>query len=185
MKEPALTHRSRSPEYALLGFLCQEASYGYDLHRTLITELGEVWHISQSQTYSILKRLESKGLITSTVRKQNKLPAQQLLRITAFGRRCFRDWLAAPTRSSVRTIRLEFITRLYFASRHPTEELQTMIDTQSSQVQATLAKLETKLAGTLDLGPINRLSLQLRLRQLRSVQDWLQECRNVFTKQSA
>ena len=48
---------------ALLGYLYGGPSHGYDLHRRVMADLGEVWHLSQSQAYSILKRLEKQGEI--------------------------------------------------------------------------------------------------------------------------
>src|SRR5258706_4164905 len=75
-----------SPEFALLGFLIDGPSHGYDLHQRFIVELGHVWHLSQSQAYAILKRLEQRGDINAQIVEQNKLPARQMLRITAQGR---------------------------------------------------------------------------------------------------
>jgi DNA-binding PadR family transcriptional regulator len=54
-----------SPEYALLGFLIAGPSHGYDLHQRFRVELGQVWHLSQSQAYAILKRLEQHGDISA------------------------------------------------------------------------------------------------------------------------
>ena len=86
MPESPNSHRSRSPEYALLGFLYSHSDHGYDLHRLLVAELGQIWHVSQSQTYAILKRLESQGYISATTVEQEKLPAIQYLQITPAGR---------------------------------------------------------------------------------------------------
>lgn len=47
-----------SPEYALLGFLERPPAHGYELHQRLLEHLGEIWHVSLSQTYNILTRLE-------------------------------------------------------------------------------------------------------------------------------
>src|SRR5512137_1912957 len=115
---------TRSPEYALLGFLYEHPRHGYALHRQLVTELGHVWHVSQSQAYNILKRLEIQGWISSSTQEQEKLPARQNLQITEAGRRRFEEWLEAPSGSSVRAIRLEFITRIYFAWKHFPNKLQ-------------------------------------------------------------
>lgn len=49
-----------SPEFALLGFLWAGSMHGYDLHRRMNEQLGHVWHLSQSQAYAILKRLETR-----------------------------------------------------------------------------------------------------------------------------
>jgi DNA-binding PadR family transcriptional regulator len=178
-KSPA-SHRSRSPECALLGFLYLQPGHGYDLHRLLIAELGETWHVSQSQTYNILKRLETQGYISSRTVEQQKLPAIQYLKITTAGRRRFEAWLEMPTGSSVRAIRLEFITRLYFAQRLAPERILPMFDAQTTEVQKTLGGLEARQAALPDGQTFNRLSLQLRIQQLKAVVDWLDECREAF-----
>jgi DNA-binding PadR family transcriptional regulator len=180
MPKSPTSHRSRSPEYALLGFLYSQPSHGYDLHRLLIAELRETWHVSQSQTYNILKRLETQGYISSTTVEQEKLPAIQYLKITPAGRRRFEAWLETPTGSSVRAIRLEFITRLYFAQKLTPERILPMLDAQTTEVQNTLARLEAGQAALPDGQTFNRLSLQLRIQQLKSVVNWLDECRKAF-----
>jgi PadR family transcriptional regulator AphA len=177
MSESPIPRPSRSPEYALLGFLYSQPNYGYDLHRLLTTNLGQAWHLSQSQTYNILKRLEIQGSISSTTVEQEKLPSIQYLKITKAGRRRFETWLDTPTRSSVRSIRLEFITRLYFTQILAPERILPMLDVQTSEIQNMLARLKTDLASLPGGQPFNRLSLQLRIRQLDSIIDWLEECR--------
>jgi DNA-binding PadR family transcriptional regulator len=171
---------SRSPEYALLGFLYDQPNHGYNLHQHLVTELGFVWHVSQSQTYAILKRLEKQGYIVSTKLKQEKLPARQLLHITATGRHRFEDWIEKTSANSVRAIRLEFITRLFFAEKHFSDKVPTIITTQLSEINAALTRLE-ELQSTIPLPQIfNRLSLDLRIRQLQSIRDWVKECHKIF-----
>jgi DNA-binding PadR family transcriptional regulator len=180
MPKLSTSHRSRSPEYALLGFLYSQPNHGYDLHRLLIAEFGQTWHVSQSQTYNILKRLEMQGCISSTTVKQEKLPPIQFLTITPAGRSHFEAWLETPTGSSVRAIRLEFITRLYFTQRLNPERTLPMLDTQTIEVQKTLARLEASQAALPGGQIFNRLSLQLRIQQLKSIVDWLDECRKAF-----
>jgi DNA-binding PadR family transcriptional regulator len=103
-----------SPEMALLGLLYGAPGHGYDLHRKVITDLGQVWHLSQSQAYAILKRLEAKGEIIVDEMPQDKLPPRQ--------------WL-----------------------------------------ENTLAELPHEQI-------YNRMSLEMRLKQLKAVLEWLDEC---------
>ena len=142
-------HGSISPEFALLGFLCLQSSHGYDLHQQLTNGLGFVWHISQSQTYNILNRLEMQGDISSTMLAQEKLPPRQVLQITQKGRERFDHWMDMP-------------------------------DSQSIEINAAISKLESSLAEIPADQTINRLSLQLRIRQLHSALDWLNECRKAL-----
>lgn len=74
-----------SPEFALLGFLAQGPAYGYDLYQRLTAELGQVWHISLSQVYNILKRLEDQGVILGETAAHEKLPARRLFHLTEAG----------------------------------------------------------------------------------------------------
>jgi PadR family transcriptional regulator, regulatory protein AphA len=163
-----------SPEYALLGFLAQAPAHGYELHQRLTRELGQVWHVSLSQTYNILKRLEGQGDIHGKLLLQEKLPPRQHYHLTRRGRQRWEEWLNKPTGSSVRAIRVEFITRLYFApllgEQKPTQLIQ-------AQIEETRRGME-RLKGLLEQAPaeqtFNRLGLDLRLRQLQAVLDWLE-----------
>jgi PadR family transcriptional regulator, regulatory protein AphA len=164
-----------SPEYALLGFLAQQPAHGYQLYQRLASELGQVWHISLSQTYNILKRLEAQGLITGELQTQVKLPPRQQFHLTSAGRERLEKWLYTPTGSSVRGIRVEFITRLYFASLLSPEFPDQIIKIQIQEAQSGLARLERLLLSIPMEQTFNRLSLDLRVRQLRAVLEWLAE----------
>ncbi len=164
-----------SPEFALLGFLLAGPQHGYDLHRRFTSELGHVWHLSQSQAYAILKRLEARGAISSHLIAQEKLPPRQVLRITADGRRIFADWLESGVSTNARSIRLEFLTRLYFARLYEPEKVREICERQRTAVEDCLQRLEQALAGLPPEQVFNRLSLDLRLRQMGLIRDWMQE----------
>jgi PadR family transcriptional regulator, regulatory protein AphA len=169
--------RAHSPEYALLGFLYQAPNHGYNLHQQLAAELGQVWHISQSQTYSILKRLETQGWLSSSILEQEKLPPRQILQITPAGRKRFQAWLRTPSGSSVRAIRLEFISRLYFARQLFPQLLPSIFSDQQAELKQALKKLQELLAAVPASQTFNRLGLELRILQLNSICEWLVECR--------
>jgi DNA-binding PadR family transcriptional regulator len=169
-----------SPEMALLGLLFGAPGHGYDLHRKVVSDLGQVWHLSQSQAYSILKRLEAQGDISVEEILQEKLPPRQLLRMTEQGRRRFLDWLAAPSGGSTRAIRMEFVTRLYFIRMYMPEKLTEAFERQKAEAAGHIARLEKARAGLPAEQVFNRMSLDLRLKQLASVLEWLAECQQVF-----
>ncbi len=166
-----------SPEWALLGFLIAGPSYGYDLHQRFLDELGQVWHLSQSQAYAILKRLETRGEISARVIEQPKLPARQMLHITATGRRRFDQWLESGCGTTARSIRLEFLTRLYFTRLYKPENTLKIYEKQSSEISATIARLERALADVPPDQTFNQLSLDLRLQQMRLIQNWMAKIR--------
>jgi DNA-binding PadR family transcriptional regulator len=169
-----------SPEFALLGFLIAGPSHGYDLHQRFVTELGQVGHLSQSQAYTILKRLEDHGDISAQVIEQEKLPARQRLRITGAGRRRFFEWLELGVGKNARSIRLEFLTRLYFAQLHRPESIAQIYNAQSAEIESTIARLESLLEHLPPEQVFNRLSLDLRLQQMRLIQNWMAEIKTQF-----
>ena len=167
---------SLSPEYPLLGLLSGGPAHGYQLHQQLRVELGQIWHISLSQTYNILNRLEKAGHIKGYLQEQSKRPARRRFSMTSSGQKRFFDWLQAPSGLSVKAIRIEFTTRLYFASRQDPDLAFQMI---ADQILETHTGLKA-LSDTLDEVPpdqiYNRLSLELRIRHLESTLDWLNDC---------
>lgn len=171
-----------SPEYALLGFLDQNSAHGYELHQKLIEHLGEIWHVSLSQTYNILTRLEEQGFIRGTIQTQDKRPAKRLLRLTAKGQQRFEIWLNAVSACSVRAIRVEFMTRLYFLNaRNPADTFQA-IDTQVAALQNYLAKLDEQMNKIPANQMFNRFGMSLRIRQLASLAEWLIDCKTIFNQ---
>jgi len=180
MRKRASHSGNVSPEFALLGFLLAGPSHGYDLHQRFVAELGQVWHLSQSQAYTILKRLENRGDVSAQMMVQEKLPARQMLRITEAGRRRFFEWLEVGIGQTARSIRLEFLTRLYFTQLHRPKNIAQIYKTQAAEIEATIARLERLLDFLPPEQIFNRLSLDLRLRQMRLIQNWMAGIRAQF-----
>ena len=179
-KEKTQRTGNLSPEYALLGFLIAGPSHGYDLHQRFVTELGHVWHLSQSQAYAILKRLETHGDISSHTVEQEKLPARQMLRITAQGRRHFTDWLEGGVSANARSIRLEFLTRLYFANLYEPEKTPQIFQAQCDEINTSITRLESLLENLPPDQNFNQLSLELRLQQMKLIKEWMSGIKKKF-----
>jgi DNA-binding PadR family transcriptional regulator len=171
---------SLSPEMALLGLLFEAPGYGYELHRKVISDLGQVWHLRQSQAYAILKRLEAQGEIAKETSPQKTLPARQLLQMTPLGRTRFLDWLDTPSGGSSRAIRLEFITRMYFLQKYMPEKLAQAFDRQRMEAESQIKRLEKTCTELPEEQIYNRMSVDLRLAQLNSILDWLDTSQKYF-----
>ncbi|GIK63470.1 MAG: PadR family transcriptional regulator [Chloroflexota bacterium] len=165
-----------SPEYLLLGFLNQAPTHGYDLHERIHRELGQIWHISLSQTYNILNRLEAEGYIKSEVQAQEKSPPRHYFQLTPLGHKRFEEWLNTPTKPSIHAIRVEFLTRLYFVYTTTPEAIHALIASQITQIQMDLAHIQIMYRELAADQVFNQLGLDLRIRQLTSVISWLEEC---------
>ena len=165
-----------SPEYPVLGLLIQQPAHGYSLHQRLTTDLGQIWRISLSQVYNILKRLETHKYIIGQMQEHAGTPPRRHFEATPKGVKRFEEWLFTPSGSSVRAIRVEFLTRLYFALEIYKERASHLIVEQITESHKHLEILKSAL----DLLPrdqtFNRLALELRVRQLESIPDWLPQC---------
>ena len=169
-----------SPKYAVMGFLYIRPMYGYELHKYLKTSLYEVWHISQSQAYNIIKNLEKDNWITTTIQTQEKLPDRELLALTQYGTTAFETWLNTPTPGSARAIRVEFITRLFFASHLGEGQYFRLIKEQGDNIRTSLEDLYSRLSLIPTDLVFNRMGLELRISQLTAILDWVENSTKYF-----
>lgn len=173
-----------SPEYLLLGFLNQAPTHGYDLHERIHRELGQIWHISLSQIYNILNRLEAEGYIKGEMKAQEKSPPRHYFQLTLSGRKRFEEWLNTPTKPSIHAIRVEFLTRLYFVYMTTPQAIHALLESQITQIQLDLAHIQIMHRELAADQVFNQLGAELRIRQLTSVIAWLEECHLRFAPPS-
>lgn len=147
------------PEFVFLGFLAEGPAHGYQIYRCFRENLERLWHISESQMYATLKRLEKRGwiiadnalgIMSSPPRSrlgdqsgevQGRLKRQRFA-LSAEGLKAYEAWLNTPTLASPRLLKLEFITRLYFALRRDTELAYTLIEAQRLSLEAELVRIK-------------------------------------------
>lgn len=82
--------------HVLLGLLAEAPGTGYDLARTLESEIEPAWRAEFSQIYPALARLRRAGLVLLRVLGPRHGPRRNLYRVTAAGRRELKRWLAGP-----------------------------------------------------------------------------------------
>lgn len=177
------SHRRRSglsPEFALLGFLDQSPAHGYELHQRLMTDLGEIWRASLSQTYNILARLEAQGYIEGMTQAQEKRPDKRELRLTPAGRERFESWLGRLSACSVRAIRVEFMTRLYFLHSRDPQAALGIIDAQTAALKTYIACQRGRMAEIPRCQTFNHMGMSLRISQLESLAAWLEACKSAL-----
>ena len=90
------------------------------------------------------------------------------------------DWLENGCGSNARAIRLEFLTRLYFSNLYTPENTTKIYAAQSAEIKNNIERLENMLAGLPHEQTYNRLSLDLRLRQMKLIQEWMAEIKTQF-----
>jgi DNA-binding PadR family transcriptional regulator len=165
-----------TPDETLLGLLAKRPRHGYELLDCFHdpAQLGEVWRLSTSQLYAVLKRLEADGSTVGCAVAGSDAPTRVEYQITERGAARLQAWLDEPNPSpSVHRVRVEFLSRLYIARllNIPT------IPIVARQKQACLlkrAELQTQLA---QIAPgVGRLTLELVIGQLDVITNWLDRC---------
>lgn len=222
------------PEYIFLGYLAEGPAHGYQIYRYFKEDMEGLWHVSESQMYASLKRLERRGWIALDAATDDEVDTgsglvgatgsgavgkagitqlkaaegegrqgRQRFALTAPGLAAYEAWLNTPTAASPRLLKLEFLTRLYFALRRDVELAYTLIEAQRLALEGALERLlrsqerpasgsnpgsgaaapKAETAPRLPRGAgrsgdllfdITILARDFRIRQLRSALEWLQ-----------
>lgn len=161
------------PDDLILGLLAFRHQHGYELlaHFQAPAELGRVWTMSRSQVYAVLKRLELQGMVRGRPVAGQAAPDRVEYAVTAGGRRQLESWLLETEPSaSVRSIRVEFISKLYVAERLG-RSLDPIIARQEAACLNRLRELEKARQSA--ASATERRSLDFVMGQLRAAITWL------------
>lgn len=107
-----------TPDETILGLIAMRLCHGYQLLEIFQNpdELGDVWRMSTSQIYAVLKRLEKQEFIIGQEVESDSAPSRTEYQLTSRGRTQLENWLNEPAPSvSIRRVRVEFLSRLYIA----------------------------------------------------------------------
>ena len=162
-----------SPQPPLLGFLMSGPKHAYELHQEFNNQLGRVWRLGRSKLYAQLKQLEESGWAEIQTEFQPNRPPRKVYHLTPAGREAFLDWLHQPT-PTLRRIRIELLTRVYFFEHLSLPGLDQLIADQRQLLQSRILLLNQKGAETEDR--FCQLVLAFRKGQLEAVDRWLDGC---------
>lgn len=157
-------------EYVLLGALMSGPRHGYEILQFLGDVLGSTIHVSASQLYVLLKRLEGEGLLTSSVEVQDSLPSKRIFSIRPKGKKVFMDWLRSPV-EHVRDLRMEFLSKIFFFQSLSLEGGEGLIQAQIKMLKKSKEGIRQKQKGEKD--PFNRIVLSLRVMTIGSWLKWI------------
>ncbi|MCL4265477.1 MAG: PadR family transcriptional regulator [Anaerolineae bacterium] len=169
---------SLSLELALLGFLRQQPKHGYAIHQELANPagLGPVWQIKLSQLYALLSKLEDAAFVTTTTEPQENKPPRKLFHLTDTGEAAFQSWRQSPVGHG-RSLRLEFLVKLYFARLEGAEAITHLLAAQRAQCAEWLGNEQEIVAEEIGNGRrYGRLVHQFRLGQIQAMLTWLDQC---------
>mgnify|MGYP003383498544 CR=1 FL=1 len=160
-----------STELALLGFVHQRPTYGYEIYQrvTASPELRLVWRFKQSRLYAMLARLEDGGYLHATQETQDGRPPRKVFHLTQTGKLAFEEWLSQPV-AQPREMRLAFMLKLYFAGEVSPKAVALLIRRQQEVCVQWLALQERE--DDLD-APFVRAVRGYRRSHIEAIRDWL------------
>jgi DNA-binding PadR family transcriptional regulator len=167
---------SITPDETILGLLAAQTRHGYELLECFRNpaQLGEVWNLSTSQLYAVLKRLDQQDLIVGREIRSENAPPRMEYCLTEAGVARLNEWLndAQPS-GSIRRVRVEFLSRLYIARllNIPT------ISIVKSQKASCHVLRESLIAHRDQSAPgVGYLAVELVIAQLDAVLKWIDRC---------
>lgn len=165
-----------TPDETLLGLLAAQARHGYQLIDCFRdpAQLGNVWSLSTSQIYAVLKRLDAQGLIVGQAFASADAPTRTEYALTEAGVRRLEAWLTEPQpSSSVRRVRVEFLSRLYIARLLNLPTLELVRTQKQSCRERRAARIVDRDCAAPGVG---RLAIELEIAQLDAILDWIDRC---------
>ena len=160
---------------AILGLIALEASSGYDLRKVFLTTPMGHFSSSPGAIYPALRQLESKGLISGTVEKQNTLRPRQVFAITSKGMQALRARLSQPiTQEDVKWHLDDLILRFSFMGELLGKERSLQfVDQLVVLIKEHVLMLKQHLEAERDHMPITgALALEQGISKYQATADW-------------
>ena len=167
----------RSPFAApvVIGLLLIEPRHGYALFSQIQSDLRDVWHVAMNRLYKLLDEMEADGLIAGRAERVGLRPARRVYRGTAKGKRLFERWMHEPS-GRMSEMRTDFPPKLYFAMQHGPQDVAQLVQVQRGACQRELERMASRQKDIGLAGGYRDLVYDFRLRQIRAILEWLDEC---------
>jgi DNA-binding PadR family transcriptional regulator len=171
-----------SLEYAILGFLQSADLSGYDLKtRCFDHEAAHFWTADQAQVYRTLERLEDRGDVTVTSKRQRNKPDRKVYSITGVGRTRLQEWAREP--HPLPPYRDPFLIQLRFSDSLDDESISLTLRQRRDSHQERLDILRARTAELPSAGSrggreaaLQRMTLDAAIASERASIDWLDQC---------
>ena len=134
--------------------------------------------MDQSHLYQQIIESIRDDILSGVIKPGASLPPMR--KMTEQGRKKFLNWLNAPSGGSTRAIRMEFITRLYFLKMYFPKKITKAFEQQRAEADTHIQRLESTLAELPAEQIYNYMSLEMRLKQLKFVLEWLDGSQKYF-----
>ncbi len=165
-----------TPDETILGLLAMQARHGYELLDCFQNahQLGRVWHLSTSQLYNVLKRLERESLVVGRGVTSENAPPRVEYTLSEAGQHRLMAWLYDATPSaSIRRVRVEFLSRVFIA-----RELNLSITEIIQHQRAACIQERDRLRVQYQQSEpgMDALTIDFVVEQLDAVLRWIARC---------
>ena len=134
--------KTNNTYYAILGMLNSKGPLsGYDINKIFEKTSNWYWTESNAQLYPMLKKLEEKRLVTSSLCQSGQARQRRCYKITPTGIKNLKDWLKEPVEE--RPKREELLLKLRFSSLSDTPTVLKHLKQFKHNVIGKLLKLDT------------------------------------------
>lgn len=152
-----------------------EPQHGYALYAKIQHDLSDMWHVGMNRLYALLEEMEHDGLIAGHAERAGNRPTRRVFRPTAKGKRLFERWMHKPS-LSMREMRVDFPPKLYFAVQRGSQDVAQLVQAQRIACNKELARMSGRQRDIGDSSAYRGLIYDFRVRQIRSILEWLDAC---------
>lgn len=164
-----------SSEFALLGFLYEKPTHGYDLHKLIIDPdgIGLIWNVKMSNLYAYLDKLDKKGYIHGTMQPGAAHPTRMEYQITEKGKNAFTEWLSTIVQHP-RDFRQEFMLRYFFLLKYQPERINSFCNRQHEECKKWFDNTTNQSNLVSNKERFRNSIVQFRLTQISAIIQWLE-----------
>lgn len=132
---------------ALLAALVDRESSGYDLAKKFSSGVANFWTATPQQLYRELDKMETEGLLSARLVKQDKRPDKRIFSVTESGRSTLRDFSRRTPKPT--TVRDELLVQVEALAHGDVPSIRASIHSQLEASRARLESYEHRLADIL------------------------------------
>ncbi len=131
-----------SIQYAILGFLSEKPSTGYDLKKLFEESSVMYWSGNNNQIYKSLLQLQEEGFVRNETIHQEGAPSKKIYTITASGIDHLKKWIVSPCEAP--EFKKPFLIRLSWSGLLDDQELLKLLEDYENEIYLQLVMHEEK-----------------------------------------
>lgn len=167
-----------SLSYAILAFLAEFSSSGYELGKHFDSSVGYFWSATHQQIYRELHKLEALEWICAETIAQSSRPDKKVFSITDTGKEHLRKWISQP--SSISATKEEILVKIFAGNLVPKstiiQDLHNLHHLHEERLKV-YREIETQYFSDVNSGTDAQKFQYLTLRRgIRLEEDWMAWC---------